>query len=205
MSEIAQGALIGIIGTIVGAIITGIISYKISKQQINARREELKEQMAHEAQEAKINRLIEARKERLHQLRKTLSDYVECSHQDINMGVRFFKVIKNKDTIMSKQETKEFFKVAELGKQLTSQLEKLHGELSDNKLDDFIGNLLKKQLGINTARMPIIRFLNNPREADSNVIEQAMNEEESLRNIQRKELIKINKRIEELLSGETST
>jgi len=52
--------------------------------------------------------------------------------------------------------------------------------------------------------MPIIRFLNDPKGANANTIESAMKEEEALRNLQRGELRKINKRIEELLTGEPS-
>lgn len=73
MSEIAQGALIGIIGTIIGALVTGIISYKIAKQQINASRESLSQQLKHKEQGALIDNLIEAREKVLIPLREAMS------------------------------------------------------------------------------------------------------------------------------------
>ena len=63
MPDIVQGTLIGITGAIVGAIIAAISSYIIAKQQINARRDELNQQLNHQKEEAYINRLIESRKE----------------------------------------------------------------------------------------------------------------------------------------------
>jgi len=127
MSDIAVGALIGLGGTLLGAIITGIISYVIAKQQINARRYEIKEQLAYQSEEARINRLIDARKEPLRQLRQTISDYTECSHQVTNATVRFKKAIDAGDSGTEKQATKEWFDELDKAKQLTSRIEILRG------------------------------------------------------------------------------
>lgn len=205
MSDIVQGALIGIVGAIVGAIIAAVSSCIVTKLQINARREELSQQLNHQEREALIYRHIEARKDHIFQLRKTISEYVENSHQVTNMNVRFKVAYESGDAREKQREFKEYFNVLERGKQLASQLEILRGTLSDDKLDDLIKALLERQFEINVARMPLIEFFNNPKGADSNTIERATQKEESLRNAQRKELIKINKRIEELLIGEPSS
>jgi len=203
VSDIVQGALIGIAGAIVGAIIAAVSSYIIAKSQINARRDELNQQLSHQEHEIRIHRLIEARKEHLFQLRRTISDYIENMRQETNLSFRFINRIKNKDKSLSdRQETQEFFGAMEKGKQLYSQLETIRGQLSDNQLDDLINTFLEKYNEIEKARLPIVDFLTNPQSTSDPNTEYFLKQEKLLRDAQRKEIIKINKRIEDLLSGE---
>lgn len=204
MPEIVQGALIGIGGAIVGAIIAAISSYRIARSQIDARRYEIEQQFKYKEKEARINRLIEAQREHLNKLRKTISEYMENSIQATNMIARFDKAFKEGGETRIQENTRELFQTMEQGKNLMSQLNALRNQLSDNVLDDMINTVLEKQFELGVARMPLVEFFNDPKGADSKTIESARKKEETLIGRQRQELIKINKRIEELLSGESS-
>ena len=81
----------------------------------------------------------------------------------------------------------------------------LRGQISDNKLDKLIDDVTATQLEVDTQRMPLIRFFNNPGSADADAIESVMQEDELLLKKVRSQALKVNKRIEELLSGEPST
>ena len=200
MPDIVLGALIGVISAIVG----WIISYRTSRMQINARRDELNQQLSYQEREAQRNRLIESRKDYLLRLRNTVSEWVEYSHREINMIVRLDAAIKSGDTSKKQSEIREFNEVSEQGKQVSSKFDMLRGQVSDNTLDSLIEAVRETQYEVNTARMPLIRFFNNPGSADTNTIESAIQEDESLHKEVRKQLLQVNKRIEELLSGEPS-
>jgi len=205
LPDIALGALIGLGGTILGALIAGVTSYIITRIQIQARRDEINLQLSYQEKESYRNRIIESRKDVLLRLRNATSEWVECSHQQTNMNVRLKKAFKNKGESLEKElEIKKYIEVSERGEQILSQLQVLRGQLSDSTLDDLIEALSEKQIAIQTARIPLLEFFNNPKGADINTILSATQREESLRNELRKELLKVNKRIEELLSGELS-
>jgi len=196
--EIVQGALIGIAGVIVGAI----SSYIVARLQINARRAELNQQFGHQEREAQINRRIETQKDNLFHLRETISEYVENSHQGANMNVRLKEAFESGDHNEKQREIDEYVKTLEDGTKLASKLAKLRGEISDNTLDNRIEILLENQQNIDAERMPLIRLFHHPDKVNYHAIEAATQKEKSLRSIQRKEVIKVNKRILELLSGE---
>jgi len=206
LSEIVLGALIGVGAVIVGSIITGIINYKNSKLQICARRDELNQQLSHQEREAQRNSLIESRKELLLDLRHTVSEWVECSHKQVNMIVRLKNAFEKYDDASSarQSEIREFNEVSERGKQLSSQLDILRGQVSDNKLDNLIEAVRERQYAVDTARMPLIRFFNNPGNADANTIDSALKKDELLIKEIRQQIRQVNKRIEELLKGEPS-
>jgi len=65
-------------------------------------------------------------------------------------------------------------------------------------------SMRETQYAVDTARMPLIRFFNNPGSADINTLESAFQKDESLRKEVWKQVLQVNKRIEELLSGEPS-
>jgi hypothetical protein len=205
LPDLAWGALIGLVGAILGALIAGVTSYKIAKIQIQARHDEINLQLSYQEKESYRNRIIESRKDVLLRLRNATSEWVECSHQQTNMNVRLKKAFKNKGESPEKElEIKKYIDVSQHGERILSQFQVLRGQLSDSTLDNFIEALWEKQSAIKTARIPLLEFFNNPKEADINTILSATQREESLRNELRKELLKINKRIEELLSGEPS-
>ena len=202
MSDIVLGTLIALSGVIIG----GLSSYIIARLQIRAHREELNQQLSHQEREAQRNSLIEARKDHLLQLRNIISNWVECSHQSVNMNVRLKKALKNKGKSLEKElEIREYIEVSERGKRLSSQLAGIRGEISDNILDNLIDAVLTKQYEIDLERMPLVRFFNEPGSVDIKAIESAMHKDEALRKEVRKIVLQVNKRIEELLSGEPSS
>lgn len=206
MSDIVLGAIIGVGAAVLGSIITGIISYKNAKLQINARREELNLQLNHQESEAQRNRLIEARKELLLDLRRTISEWVQCSHMQINMIVRLKNAVARYDKASPERqlEIMEFTKVSERGNQISSQFDILREQVSDSELAKLIEAVRETQYKVNTARLPLIRFFNDPGSADANAIEAALQKDESLRKEVHSQVLQVNKRIEGLLIGELS-
>jgi type VI protein secretion system component VasK len=73
MSE-ALVALIAAASGIFGAAISGWITYRTTNRQVQARLDELREQLQQDRKEARKGRLIEARKDNLHLLREVLSN-----------------------------------------------------------------------------------------------------------------------------------
>ncbi len=195
LPDIVLGALIGAIATAAGSIIIGFINYKNAKLQLS-----------HQGREAKRNRLIEARKDLLLRLRHTLSEWVDVSNMQVNMVERLKNAFeKYEESSPARQlEIIEFNKVSEQGKQISSQFEILRGQVSDNTLSNLIEAVRETQYEVDTARMPLIRFFNNPSGADISSLESAFREDESLRKKVWKQVLQVNKRIEELLSGEPS-
>jgi hypothetical protein len=200
LPDIALGALIAVIGGVVGYI----ISYKTSQQQIKARRDELNQQLSYQEKEAQRNRLIEARKELLLELRKTASEWIGASHHQINMIVRLKKALNEYDeSSPSRQlEIREYIEITERLKQLSSQFDNLRRQLSDSSLNRLLEAVRDEQYEIDTARQPLIRFFNNPGDADISELESAMKRDEALRQKVADRARLANKRIEELLSGE---
>jgi hypothetical protein len=204
LPDIVLGALIGIGGTVVGAIIGGLSSYMITRLQISAAREQLTQQLSHQEREAKRNRLAEARKELLLDLRHTISEWVECSSRGAATIVRFQKALEGKgNSTERRRATKEFFEVSERTKELTSRLSILRIQ-SDSKLDKLIEAVKDTQWKVVEQRLPLIEFFNSPGSADINTFESAIRTDEALLETVRKQAIQVNKRIEELLSGEPS-
>ena len=202
MPDIVLGALIGVVSAVVGYI----MSYRNTKLQLDARRNELNQQLSYQEREAKRNRLIEARKDLLLRLRHTLSEWVDVSNMQVNMIERLKNAFeKYEESSPARQlEIIEFNKVSEQGKQISSQFEILRGQVSDNTLSNLIEAVKETQYEVDTARMPLIRFFNNPSGSDISSLESAFREDESLHRKVWKQVLQVNKRIEELLSGEPS-
>jgi hypothetical protein len=206
VSDIVLGALIGIGGAVVGSIITGYFSYKNTRLQVNTRREELNQQLSHQEREARLHRLIDARKDYLLSLRKTLGEWMECSNKAVAMLVRVGEAHKEKaNSLELQQESKTFEAVSNQSAELTSQLEILRGQVSDSNLDNLIEAAKKAQYDAGLEMMPLVRFFNNPQNADTSSIEAALEKYQSIIQGLRNHLLRINKRIEELLSGDLST
>ncbi|GAI74123.1 unnamed protein product [marine sediment metagenome] len=67
-----------------------------------------------------------------------------------------------------------------------------------------LDGLIEIQSEVDTARRPLVRFFNNPQNADINTLESAFKENQELCKKARLAAIHVNKRIEELLIGEPS-
>jgi hypothetical protein len=195
LSDLVLGAIIGVGATALGAIITGLINHKNIKLQLN-----------YQKNEAQLNRLVEVRKELLLDLRRTISEWVECSTQQVNMAVRFQKALDGykKESAERRLEIKKFFEVLDKMQQLSSQLNILRGQVSDSKLENLIEAVLDTQYKVDEQRMPLVRFFNNPGSADVKTFESALQTDEFLLKTVRDQILQVNKRIEELLSGEPS-
>ena len=207
MSDIVLGALIGFGAAAVSAIMTGIISYRISKLQTDARDGEINRQLNHQQREARLDRLVEARKGYLIDLRSTTSEWEACSNRQVNMIVRLKKAYEEYDEgSPSRQlEVMEFNEVSTQCRHLSTQFEILRRQVNDKKLAQLIEALTKTQYEVNTSRLPLIRFFNNPGGADTDTLECAFQRDEALRNRVWDQVLQVNRRIEELLSGEPST
>ena len=164
--------------------------------QINARRDKLNQQLSHQEREAQRDRLIEARKDYLLQLRSNISEWIENSHRQINMIVRLDEAMKNGNTTRKQLEISEFNEVTERGRQIQSQFDVLRGQVADNTLGNLIEAVRETQYEVNTARQPLIRFFNNPGDANINGLESAMKEDEELRQKVQERARLANKRIE---------
>ena len=189
---------------VISAVVGWVISYRTSRMQINARRDELNQQLSHQEREAQGYRLIEARKDYLLQLRNNISEWIENSHRQINMIVRLDEAMKNGNTTRKQLEISEFNEVTERGRQIQSQFDVLRGQVADNTLGNLIEAVRETQYEVNTARQPLIRFFNNPGDANINGLESAMKDDEELRQKVQERARLANKRIEELLSVEPS-
>ena len=195
MSDILLGALIGVGGVALGAIITGFINYKNAKLRL-----------AYQEKEAQRNRLVESRKGLLLDLRHTISELVDCSNHQLAMIIRLDKALNTykEGSLERKLEIREFGEISERMKKLSSEFNILREQVSDSKLVDLIEAVKSKQNEVDVQRMPLLRFFNNPGAADINTLESAFKKDESLLKEVRKQVLQVNKRIEELLSGEPS-
>jgi hypothetical protein len=213
LPDIVLGALIGIGGGIVGAIIGALSSYIVTRKQINAHRDELNQQLDYQDKKTQKEWFIQDRKSYLSPLRKPLSEWVICSHQQTNMNVRlrndFEKYEKGSKERLA--EINEFHDAHERVKNLSSQVAILRGQISDGKLDKLISDLMSTQIEVDNQRMPLIRIFNKSDSANTaNIekaiatIEKAIEKDEQLLEKVRNRLLKVNKRIEELLSGAPS-
>ena len=73
MSDIFWVGLIAALSGLLGAAISGIVTFRATKRQTDAQLENTKNQIAHQAGEARRDRMIEARKGHLLSLRESMS------------------------------------------------------------------------------------------------------------------------------------
>ena len=112
------------------------------------------------------------------------------------MIVRLDEAMKNGNTTRKQLEISEFNEVTERGRQIQSQFDVLRGQVADNTLGNLIEAVRETQYEVNTARQPLIRFFNNPGDANINGLESAMKEDEELRQKVQERARLANKRIE---------
>ena len=73
MSDIVWVGLIAALSGLIGAGISGIVTFKVTQRQTDIQLENTKHQIAHQASEARRDRMIEARKGHLLDLRESMS------------------------------------------------------------------------------------------------------------------------------------
>ena len=215
MTDILLGAAIGTSGTVVGAVVAGLIYYRIAKLQINAGREELNRKLAQQEyelnrklayqwEETRRDRLIEARKAHLDPLRKTISGLAESSNKSVAMLVRVQQAQKKKDPSELKQELELMEEVFHQSARFSSEVEILRGQVGDSKLDNLIQVVINAQSEAGVRIMPLLRLFNNPQNVGVNSLEAAFGEYQLVLQELRSKLLAVNKRVEELLIGEPS-
>ena len=92
MPDIVQGALIGIAGAIVGAVITAIIAYINTKSQLNLRIYELR-----------TDRLIKTRERVLIPLREAMTQSLELANNALVLMVQMGEAHKKSDAAEMKK------------------------------------------------------------------------------------------------------
>ena len=193
MSEIVQGALIGIAGAIVGATITAIIAYINTKSQLNLRIYELK-----------TDRLIKARERVLIPLREAINMSLELSNNYLILMVQMGEANKKEDKTHLGEAIKRWEEASSKSKEAKSSLEILIGQLSDSRLLQMIEEVKAAQEEEEAKVIEVTVLAHRP---ESWNIETMMRLNEEFGKIHRRtlnKLLPVNKRIEELLSGEPS-
>jgi len=196
LSDIVVGALIGVVATALGSIIIGIINYKRSKSQ-----------QRYNEQQAQIDRLVRDRERVLVPLREVMSKWMQITKQDQQMLVRLEKAYneRNNNPQELERELERYKETAEKSTQVTSELAVLQGQISDSVLDQMIEAAKKAHWETAPERTKLVQLFNNPQNMDTNSLLSAVEKYDSILNNLRGYLLTVNKRIEELLSGEPST
>ena len=195
MSDIVQGALIGISGAIVGAVITAIIAYINTKSQLNLRIYELR-----------TDRLIKAREQVLIPLREAMTQSLELANNALIMMIRMDgSYQRNADAKEIKEGIRLWEEASRKSSEASTKFGILRNQVSDVRLCQMIEEVKdaegKEEPKIieAVARAQDIKNMNL-------VTMRAINKDitEARKRILDKLLV-MNKRIEELLSGEPSS
>ncbi len=195
----------GILAALI-AIVSGLVgfagSYLVTKSQNDARLDELRLRLDRESEEAKRNRVIEARKSYLVPLREVLSKWLRASNDNYSAAVRFQAAQEKGDEARLRETFIELLKQMEESRGLSIQLDIHRGQISDAKLDQLIERATKADSNTAVERMRLVDWLNKNAALDAATIRAEWSRYEAILSQLRAELVPINKRIEELLSGE---
>jgi hypothetical protein len=223
MSDVMLIAILGIIGTLLGAVagaaITGYISYRNTKLQITARSAELKEQLEHHQREARRSLRAEDRKRYLVPLRETATKWVVELTRMIEQTDSIGRTIKRpklypfmgsgkKESVEPQKQTLEVIqRRMEASKK---KLEDLLGQVNDEELILSIDEVLLKESDVRHNSFPILNYqigmwLGTPKEDIAESLNNALRENRKASIELRRQLQKVNKRIEELLLGDETT
>lgn len=207
VSDIAQGALIGITGTMIGALITGIISYIIAKQQINASREALNQQLKYKEQETLIDNLIKAREKVLIPLREAVSSSLVLADNALVLTVQMQEANKKPDKKELSEAIQRWEEAFHKAREADTGLAKLRYQISASHLGKIIDEVIMsgEREDINIAEL-VIRA-HELKGWDIDISNKARSITDGLKVIRKRifdKLLPVNRRIEELLSGEPS-
>jgi len=191
--DIVQGALIGIAGAIVGAIITAIVAYINTKSQLNLRIYELR-----------TARLIKVRERVLIPLRETLNMSLEYSNKELTLMVQMGEANKKADKTELGEAIKRWEEAIGKRDEARFHLEVLIGQLSDSQLLQMIKEVKAAQATENSKVIEVTLLAHQPESMNVATLTRLNKEFEEFHNITLSKLLPLNKRIEELLSGEPS-
>jgi len=198
LSDILLVAIVGVGGTALGSITTGIISHFNSKQQIKARLEEIDQQQDYSREQAEIERLIKHREPVLLHLREIMSKWVQLSGEAQRMTVR----LKRADPRDRADENKLWEESLDQSAQVTSELEVVQGQLSDATLGQMIEKVIETYEEISKDSIRLHLLLVDTKSSDDT--SRILKEYRLIQNKLRGYLLPINKRIDELLVGRPS-
>jgi len=103
------------------------------------------------------------------------------------------------------QERNDFEMVLDKSRELTGDFDVLLGQVSDSELYDLIEAFKKETRESDARTMPLLRDFRNPKSVHIDDLEAKSAEYKSIIQGVHRKLIPINKRIEELLSGDQAT
>ena len=201
MSEVAQGALIGISGTIVGALITGIISFIIAKQQINASQDVLNQELKHKIEESLCENRIKAREKVLIPLREAIGTSFALSDDYLTLLIQMVEANKKPDKEELTETTKRWEELGEKLNLVDSDLNKLRYQINDPQLNQLIdeAKISKEQENINIIELKYRAY--NPESWEMNTMQGITDELRTVNKRVFENILPVNRRIEELLSG----
>ncbi len=193
MSDLVLGALIGIAGAIVGAIITAIVAYINTNSQLKLRMYELR-----------TDRLIKAREHVLLPLREAINMSLEYSNKEMTLMVQMGEANKKEDKPQLSEAIKRWEEATGKRDEARFNLEVLIGQLSDSQLLQMIKEVKAAQTKENSKAIEVTLLAHKPESMNVDTLTKLNEEFEYFHNITLSKLLPLNKRIEELLSGEPS-
>lgn len=192
MSEIVQGALIGIGGAIVGAAITAIVAYVNNKSQVNLRIYELR-----------TENLIRAREKVLLPLREAIAQSVEFANQALILMIRV-KGASNRQEEPDRigEEIRRWKEASEKSSEVLSKLEILRIQVGDRRLYHMIEDVKESVEEENPKIIAAVLRVQGTERLNIETLRAIAKELEEARKRIFDKVLPVNERIEELLSGE---
>ncbi len=191
MPDIVVGATIGIFGVIIGGLLTSINNWV---------------QIKHKEKEGLIGRRIKAREGYLIPLRESLSKYMGNSIK----GITAYAVLgeleaKTAEPEMRAKPFETMMASLETSSQVMEEIEYQSGQTDDTNLSKMILDFRNQQVDLETTLTSHSKWLANIAEIDPREWNELLQRYNSVVSSQRDRLIPINRRIQELLSGEADT
>lgn len=217
MSDIIWGAIIGVAGTLLGVIATGIITYLIQKKEREERLKELNIKLEHAERESRRDRLIKDRSKYLPELRKEVSSWRTILTQFINKidSIGHARLEYNRGSFLApylegspiKKYGKELEEIKIEMDKKKKEIEDLLGLTCDVKIDNLINDILSKETEISTVSWPILYLMfdrNMSWKEFDDKMQEALDGIRKTSNELRKDLLRVSKRVEELSVGDES-
>lgn len=192
MSDIVQGALIAISGAIVGAGITAIIAYINNKSQVNLRIYELR-----------TERLIKAREGVLIPLREVIAQSLEFANKALILMIRMDGAYKRQEEPEKIwKEIHRWEEASEKSSEILAKLEILRSQVSDIRLYHMIEEVKNSAEEENPKIIEAVMRIQNTKNLNMEIVRATLENLAEARKRIFDKLLPVNKRIEELLSGE---
>ena len=200
MSDIALVAIISVSGALLASIVTAVLSYYITKKQVQARTEEHLKQLEHDRLERRRDRLSLSRKDYLIRLRIKINEYMINSTAFSARITELAQAKENNQDISSRLP--EFVTLMQKSRELTDEIQILSGQISDARLYVMVKDIEKSIDDAGKQLAPYIRVFSNSRDVDTYTLQKLFDEMQITKANLHKQTIPISKHIEELLIGD---